>query len=99
MTRSVNSDDHAVFLHVSPTEPITSVFTLTIGVTATMAEQAEYALTHEPPSDTELALLCAFIDQRVSSDLLCHKTRMFELIRSNGLIARSIMEQRFISRV
>jgi hypothetical protein len=64
-----------------------------------MAEQAEYPLTHEPPNDAELALLCAFIDQRVSSDLLRHKTRMSELIRSNGLIARSIMEQRFISRM
>jgi hypothetical protein len=64
-----------------------------------MAEQAEYTLTHEPPNNTELALLCAFIDQQVPTDLLRHKTRMLELIRSNGLIARSIMEERFISRM
>jgi hypothetical protein len=64
-----------------------------------MAEQAEYTLIHKPPNNTELALLCAFIDQQVPTDLLRHKTRMLELIRSNGLIARSIMEERFISRM
>jgi hypothetical protein len=64
-----------------------------------MAEQPEYDLTHEPPNDTELALLCAFIDQHVPSDLLRHRHRMFNLIRSNGLIARSEMEHGFISRM
>jgi hypothetical protein len=64
-----------------------------------MAEQSEYALTHEPPHNTELALLNAFIDQRVSTDLLRHKSRMFELLHFNGLIARSNTEQRFISRM
>jgi hypothetical protein len=63
-----------------------------------MAEQGEYRMTHEPPNDTELALLNAFIEQRVSMDLLRHKSRMFALLTANGLIARSHTEQGFLSR-
>jgi membrane-bound metal-dependent hydrolase YbcI (DUF457 family) len=63
-----------------------------------MTEQDGHAMTHEPPDNTKLALLNAFIDQRVSADLVCHKNRMFDLLKSNGLIARSIAEQRFMSR-
>ncbi|KAH7384136.1 hypothetical protein DE146DRAFT_681213 [Phaeosphaeria sp. MPI-PUGE-AT-0046c] len=64
-----------------------------------MAEQGEYRMTHEPPNSTELMLLNAFIDQRVSTDLLRHKSRMFALLAANGLIARSNPEQRFLSRI
>lgn len=63
-----------------------------------MAEQGEYRMTHEPPNNTELALLNVFIDQRVSTDLLRHKNRMFALLTDNELIARSHAEQRFLSR-
>jgi hypothetical protein len=80
-------------MHIHPPTGSTDIIRPT-----TMAEQAEYALTHEPPNNTELALLIAFIDQQVETDLLRHKTRMFELLHFNGLIARSITEQRFISR-
>ncbi|KAF2825740.1 hypothetical protein CC86DRAFT_418258 [Ophiobolus disseminans] len=64
-----------------------------------MAEAGEYALTHAAPNNTELALLTAFIDQRIPHDLLRHRTRMFELLSQNGLIARSIFEQRFLARI
>jgi hypothetical protein len=63
-----------------------------------MAKQGEYALTHQPSNNTELVLLNAFVDQQVSDNLLRHKMGMFELLQSNGLIARSIGEQRFLSR-
>jgi hypothetical protein len=63
-----------------------------------MAEQDEYTLTHAPPNNTELALLNAFIDQRVAVDLLQHRSRMFDLLGANGLIARSLDEQQFFSR-
>jgi hypothetical protein len=63
-----------------------------------MAEAGAYAMTHAPPNDTDLALLIAFIDQRVSAELLKHRDRMFDLLSSNGLIARSITEHRFLSR-
>ena len=63
-----------------------------------MAEQGEYRMTHEPPNNTELALLNAFIDQHVSTNLLSHKNRMFALLTANGLIARSNAEQHFLSR-
>ncbi|KAH7083813.1 hypothetical protein FB567DRAFT_92406 [Paraphoma chrysanthemicola] len=64
-----------------------------------MAETGEYAMTHAPPDNTELALLNAFVDQRVSAELLKHKTHMFDLISANGLIARSVSELQFLSRV
>ena len=63
-----------------------------------MAEIGEYALTHAPPNDTKLALLNAFMDQHVPTELLRHKTRIFDLLRKNGLIARSVIEQQFLSR-
>ncbi|KAF1921548.1 hypothetical protein BDU57DRAFT_489411 [Ampelomyces quisqualis] len=64
-----------------------------------MAQRHDYAMTHEAPNNTELALLSAFIDQRVTANLLRHKNRMFALLSANGLIARSNIEQRFIARV
>jgi hypothetical protein len=63
-----------------------------------MAEQGDYSMTHDPPNNTELALLNAYIDQRISGRLLRHKNRMFTLLQANGLIARSNAEQRFLSR-
>jgi hypothetical protein len=63
-----------------------------------MAEQSEYPLTHSPPENTELALLIAYIDQRVPEPELRHKDRMFTLLQANGLIARSNVEQQFLSR-
>jgi hypothetical protein len=63
-----------------------------------MAEQGDYSFTHEPPHNTELALLNAFIDQNVSSRLLRHKNRMFTILQAQPLLARSNAEQRFLSR-
>jgi hypothetical protein len=62
-----------------------------------MAEVEEYTLTHAPPNNTELALLSAFIDQRVSTELLQHEAQMFDLVGANELIARSVTEQRFLA--
>ncbi|KAH7067427.1 hypothetical protein BKA63DRAFT_607290 [Paraphoma chrysanthemicola] len=56
-------------------------------------------MTHGPPVNTGLALLSAFIDQRISAELLKHKTHMFDLLSANGLIARSVVELQFLSRV
>jgi hypothetical protein len=64
-----------------------------------MAELGAYSMTHAPPNNTELALLNTFIDQRVAIRLLRHKTRMFELLHQNPLIARSVVEHRFLSRM
>jgi hypothetical protein len=55
-------------------------------------------MTHAPPNDIKLTQLNAFIDQQVLSDLLRHKNRMFELLGTNRLIARSITEQHFLAR-
>jgi hypothetical protein len=63
-----------------------------------MAEHREYAMTHEAPNDTELALLNVFIDQQVEGDLLRHQNRMFDLLAASGLIVRSNIEHSFIAR-
>ena len=63
-----------------------------------MAEHREYAMTHEAPNDTELALLNIFIDQQVEGDLLRHQNYMFDLLAANDLIARSDIEHSFIAR-
>jgi len=63
-----------------------------------MAEQSEYPLTHSPPDNTELALLNTYIDQHVPGPELRHKNRMFTLLQANGMIARSHVEQQFLSR-
>ncbi|KAH3974344.1 hypothetical protein HBI25_125170 [Parastagonospora nodorum] len=64
-----------------------------------MADRSDYPLTHSPPDNTELALLNAYIDQRAPGPKLRHKNRMFTLLQANGMISRSIVEQRFLSRV
>lgn len=63
-----------------------------------MANVGPVNTMHETPTNTELAMIIAFIDQNVPKEMVQHRYHIRTLLQEHPLIARSIYEEHFLCR-